>query len=89
MNIRYSEILDQLISNLENIISNDITNILRNQLNFLKILLLIFPENIIHQLLPDQYYVISTLNSYLGKRHTHYWPYFFITRSESIGKFIF
>ena len=30
MNIRYSEILDQLISNLENIISNDITNILRN-----------------------------------------------------------
>src|SRR6266542_4615605 len=86
MNIRYSEILDQLISNLENIISNDITNILRNQLNSLKILLLIFPENIIHQLLPDQYYVISTLNSYLGKRHTYHWPYFFITRSEGTGK---
>lgn len=86
MNLRYSEILNQLISNLENVIPNNITNILRNQLNSLKILPPIFPENIIHQLPPDQYYVISILNSYLGKRDTHHWPYFFITGSGGTGK---
>ena len=39
MNLRYSEILDRLLSNLENVISQDISEILRNQLDFLKILL--------------------------------------------------
>ena len=86
MNLRYSEILDQLILNLENIIPNNIENILRSQLDSLKILPPIFPENIIHQLPPDQYNVISTLNSYLGKRDTHHWPYFFVTGSGGTGK---
>src|ERR1044071_3117524 len=86
MNLRYSEILDQLIKNLENTISHNIENILRSQLDSLKILPPIFPENIIHQLPPDQYYVISILNTYLGKRDITHWPYFFITGSGSIEK---
>ncbi len=79
MNLRYSEILDQLLSNLENTISGNIANILRNQLQSLKILSPIFPENIIYQLPPDQYYTMSILRSYLGKLSEHKWPYFFIT----------
>ncbi len=43
MNLKYSEILDQSLSNLENIIPNNITNILKNQLDSLKILPPIFP----------------------------------------------
>ncbi len=29
---------------------------------------------------------MSTLNSYLDKRHIYYWPYFFITESEDTEK---
>jgi ATP-dependent exoDNAse (exonuclease V) alpha subunit len=35
---------------------------------------------------PDQYYVISTLKCYLGKRDTQKWPYFFVTGSAGTGK---
>ncbi len=86
MNLRYSEILDRLLSNLENVISENITTILRNQLDSLKILPPILPQDAIYQLPPDQYYVMSTLRCYLGKRNTQKWPYFFITGSGGTGK---
>ena len=86
MNLRYSEILDRLLSNLENVISQDISEILRNQLDFLKILPPILPQDAIYQLPPDQYYIISTLKCYLGKRDTRKWPYFFVTGSAGTGK---
>jgi Cdc6-like AAA superfamily ATPase len=86
MNSRYSEILDRLLSNLEDVISQDMANILRNQLDSLKILPPILPEDIIHQLPTDQYYVMSTLRCYLGRRDARKWPYFFVTGSAGTGK---
>ena len=79
MNLKYSEILDRLLSNLENVISDNMTIILRNQLDFLKILPPILPQDSTYQLPPDQYYIISTLKCYLDKRNTtvalllYYW----------------
>jgi PIF1-like helicase len=86
MNLKYSEILNRLLSNLENVISQNISEILRNQLDFLKILPPVLPQDTIYQLPPDQYYVISTLKCYLGKRDTQKWPYFFVTGSAGTGK---
>ena len=86
MNLRYAEILDQLLSNLENIIPPNIRNILKNQLDSLKILPPIFPADIIHQLPPDQYYIMSTLNYHLDKRNARKRLYFFVTGSAGTGK---
>lgn len=86
MNTRYSEILDRLLSNLENIIPQNITEIIKNQLESIKILPPILPQNIIQILPPDQYYIMSTLSCYLGKRKLRKWPYFFITGSAGTGK---
>jgi hypothetical protein len=86
MNLRYSEILDRLLSNLENIIPHNMTEILRNQLDSIKILPPVLPQEIIHQLPPDQYYVMSTLRCHLGQRELRKWPYFFITGSAGTGK---
>jgi len=86
MNLRYSEILDRLLSNLKNVVSENMSNILRNQLDFLKILPPIIPQDITYQLPPDQYYILSTLRCYLGRRDAQKWPYFFITGSSGTGK---
>src|SRR5438034_286011 len=86
MNLRYSEILDRLLSNLENVIPQNIANFLRNQLDSLKILPPVLPQEITYQLPSDQYYALSTLKAYLGKRNARRWPYFFITGSGGTGK---
>jgi len=46
----------------------------------------IFPETTILELPQDQYKVLSTISSYMGKNDGTKWPYYFITGSAGTGK---
>ncbi|RHZ83104.1 hypothetical protein Glove_99g267 [Diversispora epigaea] len=56
----------ELFSTLQHITSEDIQNIIKAQINSVKLLPPILPTNIITDLPPNQYYCIQTIKTYLG-----------------------
>src|SRR6185295_5251590 len=66
-NNQFIEMLDRLLQSLTNQLPVNISQIIRNQLNNLKILPHIYPETTMLELPQDQYHVLSTISTYMGK----------------------
>ncbi|CAG8673997.1 9059_t:CDS:2 [Cetraspora pellucida] len=83
---QYDTIIETIIFSLQSILASNIIDIIKTQLNFLKILPCIIPANLIANLSSSQYHCYQTITNYLGKRDTSHYPYFFITGSAGNGK---
>jgi len=78
--------LDRLLQSLNNQLTTNISEIIRIQLDNLKILPHVYPETAMLELPHDQYHVLSTISMYMGKSNNRKWPYYFITGSAGTGK---
>ncbi|RHZ86693.1 hypothetical protein Glove_46g75 [Diversispora epigaea] len=76
----------KLFSTLKHITSKDIQNIIKAQINSIKLLSSVLPTNIITDLPPSQYFCIQMIKTYLGSRDKKHCQYFFITGSAGTGK---
>ena len=85
-NNQFIEMLDQLLQSLNNQLTTNISEIIRIQLDNLKILPHVYPETAMLELPHDQYHVLSTISMYMGKSNNRKWPYYFITGSAGTGK---
>jgi hypothetical protein len=84
--LSYSEYIENLLISLNKLFNSDIQNIIKVQMNNLITLPNIYPKSNILQLPKDQYYILSTISTYMGKYDKYHWPYFFITGSAGTGK---
>ena len=85
-NNQFIEMLDRLLQSLNNQLTTNISEIIRVQLDNLKILPHVYPETAMLELPHDQYHVLSTISMYMGKSNNRKWPYYFITGSAGTGK---
>jgi len=82
--------LDRLLLPLRTQFLTTLSDIIRTQIDHLKILSRIYPETVMLELSHDQYHVLSTINMYLGKSDNGVsrWPYYFITSSAGTSNHI-
>ncbi|CAI2183528.1 10167_t:CDS:2 [Funneliformis geosporum] len=66
LNNHFAKMLDRLLQSLHQELSTTIQDIIRLQLENIKMLLHLLPETAILDLPEDQYYVLSTISSYFG-----------------------
>ena len=78
--------LNRLLLSLGNELPDDLSHIIRIQMENLKILPPTLPETTILELPHDQYRALSTITMYMGRNDGFKWPYYFITGSAGTGK---
>lgn len=77
--------LDRLLQSLSHELPTAISHIIKTQMQNLKLLLLILPETAMLELPQDQYHVLSTITTYMGRNDGIKWLYFFITGPAGTG----
>ena len=85
-NNQFTDMLDRLLRSLNNLLPTNLSDIIRIQMNNLKILPHLFPETVMLELPHDQYHALSVINIYMGKNDGVKWPWYFITGSAGTGK---
>ncbi|CAJ0648043.1 5265_t:CDS:2 [Entrophospora sp. SA101] len=87
INAKFSEIMENILNNLQDLLCDNISQLLQIQLNSLKISPMINPQNTIIDLPDDQLHVFSIIKNLLGPLNdTKKYPFFFITGSAGTGK---
>ncbi|EXX78897.1 uncharacterized protein OCT59_016939 [Rhizophagus irregularis] len=74
LNNQFVEMLDRLIHSLTVQLPNNLSRIIENQMNNLKILPCLYPQRAMLELPADQYHAISTINMYMEKNDGVKWP---------------
>ena len=67
LNNQFIEMLDRLLESLHREILTSIKNMIKLQLENIKILPYTLPETTVLELPQDQYYTLSTISSYMGR----------------------
>jgi hypothetical protein len=83
---QFNSLIEELITSLQPILTEDIQKVIHHQLDSIKLLSPILPENPMIDLPISQYYCMQTIKNYLGPRDSQHYPYFFITGSSGTGK---
>ncbi|CAJ0835269.1 1697_t:CDS:2 [Entrophospora sp. SA101] len=85
---QYINLIENLLYSLQSLLTQDIKGIIRSQLENIKILPPIVPNNSMLSLPSCQYNCVQTIFNYMGPRDTYHYPYFFISGSAGSGKSI-
>ncbi|CAJ0832299.1 3208_t:CDS:2 [Entrophospora sp. SA101] len=83
---QYTNLIENLLYSLQSLLTQDIKGIIRSQLENIKILPPIVPNNSMLSLPSCQYNCVQTIFNYMGPRDTYHYPYFFISGSAGSGK---
>jgi len=86
LNDQFIVMLDRLLHSISNHIPTTLSDIIKIQMNNLKLLPHIFPQTVMLDLPTDQYQALSTINMYMGEDDGVNYPYYFITGSGGTGK---
>jgi len=83
---RFAQLLDDLLSKLQNEINYLNVDVIKLQLDHLKIISPITPPQLMVNLPEDQYKIMDILTNKLGNQSNKKYPYFFVTGSAGTGK---
>lgn len=83
---QYTNLIENLLYSLQSLLTQDIKGIIKSQLENIKILPPIVPNNSMLSLPSCQYNCVQTIFNYMGPRDTYHYPYFFISGSAGTGK---
>ena len=85
--MKFSQILENILRNLEEQLPDNVTKFLQIQLNYLKINPTIKPKSVMLSLPDDQCWAISIIKNNLGPLdQKNKYPFFFITGSAGTGE---
>ena len=83
---QFNTIISKILDDLANNITPQVSEILTKQLNALKLVPPIFPQNAMLNLPEEQYILYNTIVSNLGSLRSKKYPFFLITGSGGTGK---
>ena len=86
LNNQFTEMLNRLLQSLSHELPITVSQIIRIQMENLKLLPPLFPETAMLELPRDQYRALYIIATYMGKNDGIKWPHYFITGSGGTRK---
>jgi hypothetical protein len=83
---QFNSLIEELFHSLQTILTENTQNIIRMQIDSIKLLPPILPAIPMTGLPTSQYHCMQTIKNYLGPKDGQHYPYFFITGSAGTGK---